>query len=271
MRKVMVFVALAVLMLAALVACDAGTNSNTSEVQITDVNSVAPTAESFAKNFYARRPTQYTWPPVSKSVVQNAPDVLTKNYYLVIDGSGSMEDTGCSGNQQKIDVAKVAVNQFVSAIPDDANVGLLVFDAYGIGERVGLGMNQNAVKQRVQAITASGGTPLKSAMTAAYEALSLQAQKQFGYGEYHLIVVTDGEAGTDQDPGALVATMLRESPVIVHTIGFCIGSGHSLNVPGVTNYRAANNPEELLAGLQNVLAESNEYGVDNFDTAKDSQ
>jgi hypothetical protein len=121
----------------------------------------------------------------------------------------------------------------------------------------------------VQKIAASGSTPLLSAITAAYKAISLQAQKQFGYGEYHLIVITDGEADQGEDPGRIVSKILGESPVTVHTIGFCIGAGHSLNVPGITNYRAANNPEELLAGLQNVLAESSEYVVDTFEEAKD--
>ncbi len=217
--------------------------------------------------FYAGRPTQYTWPTATQSAPAYAGSVLAQNYYLVLDGSGSMEASGCSDGRSKIDAAKTAVAQFISQIPAEANVGLLAFDNYGIGERVSLGSNHLAVKQQVQQITVGGSTPLFSAMSMAYKAMNLQAQKQFGYGEYHMIVVTDGEADQGEDPRRIVSKILAESPITLHTIGFCIGSGHSLNVPGITNYRAANNPKELLAGLQNVLAESSSYVVDNFDEA----
>ncbi|MES2676562.1 MAG: vWA domain-containing protein [Pseudomonadota bacterium] len=245
-----------------LAACDPVANSGTTEPQTTTNQAKAAVDE-----FYARRPTQYTWPAVSKSSGQDSGSLLTKNYYLVIDGSGSMEDSDCSGNQRKIDVAKTAVAQFVGGIPADANVGLFVFDQYGIKQRVALGEHHAEVQQQVQNISASGGTPLLHAVNAAYQALTVQAQKQYGYGEYHMVIVTDGEASKNEDPGDLVTKIIRESPVTIHTIGFCIGTGHSLNVPGITNYSAASNPEELLSGLQNVLAESSQYVMDSFDEA----
>lgn len=222
-------------------------------------------------HLYAGRPTEYSWPAVAQSTstqsisVQVASSLLTQNYYLVIDGSGSMDEVGCSGDRRKIEVAKEAVNIFIDSIPKDANVGLLVFDNQGIGERVALGTNHEEVKQQIQNISANGGTPLLEAMTRAYRAITKQAQEQLGYGEYHMVVVTDGEANNGQDPSKIVDTILRKSPIILHTIGFCIGDGHSLNVPGLTDYRAANNPDELLAGLQSVLAESTEYTADKFD------
>ena len=217
-------------------------------------------------HLYAGRPAEYSWPTIAQS--NTAPiseSLLTLNYYLVIDGSGSMDEVGCSGDRKKIDVAKEAVNQFIDSIPKDANVGLLVFDNQGIGERVSLGTNHDDVKQQVQNIVANGGTPLLQAMTRAYSAITQQAQAQLGYGEYHMVVVTDGESNSGQDPSKIVDTILRKSPITLHTIGFCIGDGHSLNVPGLTDYRAANNPDELLAGLQSVLAESAEYPADTFD------
>jgi len=217
-------------------------------------------------HLYAGRPTEYSWPIIEQAnSTQIAASLLTQNYYLVIDGSGSMDDAGCSDGRKKIDVAKEAVNQFIDNIPKDANVGLLVFDDLGIGERVALGVNHDEVKKQVQNISANGGTPLLEAMTRAYKSITQQAQQQLGYGEYHMVVVTDGEANSGQDPSKIVDLMLRKSPITLHTIGFCIGDGHSLNVPGLTDYRAANNPDELLAGLQSVLAESAEYPADKFD------
>lgn len=219
---------------------------------------------------YAAQPTHYSWPAAQNSVAL-ASSLLTSNYYLVIDGSGSMSDPGCSNDRPKLDVAREAVVQFIDSIPEDANVGLLSFDERGIGERVALGNDKTAIKQYVQTMQASGGTPLRSSIEMAYDAVTLQGQKQLGYGEYHLVVVTDGEANSGEDPGSIVEHILQESPVTVHTIGFCIGDGHSLNIPGVTDYRAANNPSELLAGLKSVLAESNEYVSDQFESGNPAQ
>ena len=100
---------------------------------------------------------------------------------------------------------------------------------------------------------------MRSAAEAGYKALTEQAKKQLGYGEYHLVIVTDGEASSNEDPESAVRQILRDSPVQIHTIGFCIGEGHSLNIPGQTYYAAAGSPEELDAGLAQVLAEADDY------------
>jgi hypothetical protein len=58
--------------------------------------------------------------------------------------------------------------------------------------------------------------------------------------------------------------MLEQSPVMLHTVGFCIDERHSLNQPGLVSYTAANSPEELLQGLQGVLAEAQDFTPDKF-------
>jgi Ca-activated chloride channel family protein len=88
-----------------------------------------------------------------------------------------------------------------------------------------------------------------------YSLLQKQAQRQLGYGEYYLVVVTDGEADRETTP-VIVNKIVSESPVIISTIGFCIGEGHSLNRPGLTMYHDATNLEQLNQGLESVLAES---------------
>lgn len=213
---------------------------------------------------YALKPTQYNWPPVKESAVV-AQDLVASNYYLVFDGSGSMSDAGCSGSFAKIDVAKTAVRAFLEQVPADANVGLYVFDNGEQRERVALSTaDRTRLQREVQAIDAGGGTPLRSAIKAGYQALQRQAQLQLGYGDYHLVVITDGEANSGEEPDAVVDQLLAESPVTLHTIGFCIGEGHSLNRPGETVYRAANSPADLAKGLEAVLAEAPEYAVDSF-------
>jgi len=57
-------------------------------------------------------------------------------------------------------------------------------------------------------------------------------------------------ANPGQDPTPAIDRLLNESPACWHTIGFCIGSSHSLNPPrSATIYKAADNPGALQQGL----------------------
>lgn len=195
--------------------------------------------------------------PSSKGVAKN---LLAKNFYVVLDGSGSMEGQACGSSESKEKVAKSSLVTFAKALPSDSNLGLLSFDGKGITERVPLNVNnRDAFIDQVHLTDTNSSTPLRTAITNAFEKLSEQAKRQSGYGEYHLVIVTDGEAGLGEDPSEIVDTIATSTPVIVHTLGFCLGEGHSLNKPGFVDYKPANNPKELLAGLQQILAESTNF------------
>jgi Mg-chelatase subunit ChlD len=209
------------------------------------------------------------WPPPAPEGhdVHLADNPLAKNYYVVLDGSGSMDNRGCSGNQTKSVVSKEALAEFAQAVPATANLGLLAFDGRGVTERVSLGTdahNRRDFTAQVNATSATSNTPLRSAITLGYQKLEEQARRQLGYGEYHLVIVTDGEASGGEDPTKVVNKILKRSPVIIHTIGFCIGEDHSLNQHGRILYKAANNPGDLRKGLQNVLAESPTFDIAVF-------
>ncbi|HEU0200322.1 MAG TPA: vWA domain-containing protein [Burkholderiaceae bacterium] len=191
-------------------------------------------------------------------------NIIKRNYYFVFDASGSMKDRKCSGHERKIEVAKRALIAFAGKVPADANLGLSVFDERGIRQLLALGpIDQATLAGAVAQIRAGGGTPLGEAIRLGYRALTQQAAGQLGYGEYHLVVVTDGEA-TGEDPRIAVDQLIADSPVVLHTIGFCIGDDHSLNQPGRTVYRAADNPEALAQGLSDVLAEAPSFDVARF-------
>lgn len=194
-----------------------------------------------------------------------AADLFAANYYVVLDGSGSMNKVACSAGKAKIEAARIALNSFATSVPANANLGLAVFENRGIGEVLPLGVgNRQAFKQAVAQVQAGSGTPLRSAIGLAYDKLVEQGRRQLGYGEYHLIVVTDGIANEGEDPTDTVNRMLAESPVMLSTIGFCIGEEHSLNQPGRAYYRAADNPEALRKGLQDVLAEAPAFDLIDF-------
>lgn len=202
------------------------------------------------------------WPPATEKQdnILPADQWTRKNYVMIFDGSGSMAAQRCSGSTTKIAVAKEVVADWAQSVPDNANLGLIVFDQKGFSTRLQLGQgDRQAFVQQVQAVVPGATTPLNRAVQIAYELLTAQAGKQLGYGEYHIVIVTDGAANLPDKLTETVNAILARSPIIISTIGFCIAETHSLNQPGRTIYKAANNPEALRQGLQDVLAESESF------------
>jgi hypothetical protein len=159
-----------------------------------------------------------------------------RNFLIVLDGSGSMADHQCSGNMSKISAAKQAIAAFATKLKPEDNLGLCAFDSRGVTERAPLSLNRGAFNQALQQVRSDSNTPLGTAVKLGYSKLQEQAKRQLGYGEYYLVVVTDGEADKGNDPRSIVNKIVSESPVVISTIGFCIGQGHSLNRPGLTMY-----------------------------------
>lgn len=216
-----------------------------------------------------QEPAKPRWPYIQGAQTAASTGVdpgtaVRRNYYVVFDASGSMMETRCSDPEFKITVAKRALVEFASKLPPEANLGLSVFDRSGIRELIPLGpIAQERVASAIAPIHAGGATPLVEAMRKAAQALTEQGRRQFGYGEFHLVVVTDGES-TDGNPSAMVDEVVATSPIVLHTVGFCIGPNHSLNQPGKVVYRPADNPAELAKGLADVLAESPSFTASSF-------
>lgn len=192
-------------------------------------------------------------------------NLLASNIYIVFDASGSMAESDCSGGEPKITSAKRALNEFVKAVPADANIGMVVFDRRGTAERVALTASAaSVISGSTNDIRVGGGTPLSTAIDIAYHKLTQQARAQLGYGEYHLVVITDGLASAGFEPDKVLKRVLGKSPVVVHTFGFCIDDRHPLNQPGKTIYKTAQNYQTLRQGLEGVLAEAPEFAVSEF-------
>lgn len=209
------------------------------------------------------------WPPMTQdrnSAGLADPSAMTRaNYYLILDGSGSMNDEQCSEGRRKIEVAVDAISAFAQALPAQSNFGLAAFVNGKNHELAALGPNHQAGMSLLQKVRPSGNTPLYSAVQFGYQRLTAQAQRQLGYGEYHLLVVTDGMHSKGEDPTPMVGQVIANSPVVIHTIGFCISDDHSLNQPGRTYYRSATDPASLQQGLEAVLAEAPDFNLDRFE------
>lgn len=208
------------------------------------------------------------WPPAGEenATISLDSSLTRKNFVLILDGSGSMAKQECSGAQTKSEVAKQAVSQWSESVPADANLGLIVFDKNGFSVRLPLGLNnRDQFQAEVAKVVPEYKTPLTKSLDTAYGMLTAQARKQLGYGEYTVVIVTDGIANDIKALARSVNTVLGQSPVMIHTIGFCIAGDHSLNRAGRTSYRSANNPAELQQGLQEVLAEAPAFDLTGFE------
>jgi Ca-activated chloride channel homolog len=205
---------------------------------------------------------------VPHQATQAGEAALTRNFYFIFDGSGSMSESlnkQCKGDKRfgsRLEGAKWAVEQFLPLMPRDVNLGLWIFDSYGNSERVALGSDNRAqFLTAVQKTRAGGRTPLTESIEQGVNRLVQQRDKQLGYGEFRLIVVTDGEATGRPLPQAVAYA--RERRIPIYTIGLCIGADHELRKYSVS-YRAADSIEALKGGLEETLAETNVFDPQTF-------
>ena len=196
---------------------------------------------------------------------------MARNFYFIFDGSGSMDSKpggACRGDQSfgsKLEGAQWAVREFLNKVPDNVNLGLYVFDHAGRQEVVPLGSgNRQAFLNAVQGIQSGGGTPLAASITFGAERLVEQYKRQLGYGDYRLVVVTDGRA--DKIPDA--ARFAAHYGMPIYAIGLCIDEDHPLRRFAVS-YRAADNFTDLAVGLEETLAELESFDVTDFEALAD--
>lgn len=252
--------------LAILVMAVALSSCKEDDQKTSSQNSVTPKTTTTATKDSAPVVKQWVWPGESFGEITLDSNLTRKNFMVVYDGSGSMDYSPCGSNSPNRHTDGVAaLKEFVKAVPVDANLGLYVFDSNGKGIRVPLGINNRTqFLAAVDNIVVGQGTPLKSSIRSGYDALTEQGKRQLGYGRYSLVIVTDGEASSGQNPTKIVNDIIDSTPVEIHTVGLCISGSHSLNQPGRTFYTAASNPQQLVDGLKDALAEAEEATVNDF-------
>ena len=222
---------------------------------------------------YAEQPARNDWPPLQGSGNSfSAPvDRLKVNYYVILDGSARMSRSECSGGRSKMVDAVEALSSFVDSAPQGVNIGVSVLNDNRIMELLSLQSDGDLNTTMLSHMVPGGATPLRSAIHYAYKELISQGEHQLGYGEYHLVVISGGMATEGEDPAAVARLILSESPVNLHTIGFCSGAGHSLDQPGFISFHTVDNLAALKQGLNEVLAEAPSSTLDSFQEAVDKQ
>lgn len=179
----------------------------------------------------------------------------SQNVVVLLDDSGSMDERMRGQSIRRIDAAKNALLTVLNQVPEDANVGVLAINGSdGNGEWIiELGpVDKNHIRDAVNRIRAEGGTPLGEFMKRAADAL-LQLREQQYYGDYRLLVVTDGEANDGQYLDAVLPEVLSRN-LMVDVIGVDMQQDHSLATQ-VDSYRRADDPESLTQAITESLAE----------------
>ncbi len=190
---------------------------------------------------------------------------LTRNFYFIFDGSGSMRsrpDRDCGGDQtfdSKLAGAQWALHTFLEKVPAEINLGLYVFDDAGRREVVPLGTDRAAFTHAVDEIDTGGRTPLAAAIRFGTDQLVEQYKKQLGYGEFRLVVITDGKASGIPEAAGYASRL----GMPIYAIGLCIGEDHPLRSVAVS-YRAADRFEDLAGGLEETLAELPGFDATTF-------
>lgn len=184
-----------------------------------------------------------------------------QNVVVVLDDSGSM-DEGMGRGQRKMDAAKDALLSVLEKLPDQAHVGVLALNSRIAGSSwiVPLGpVDRASTRQRIASIRAGGSTPLGAAMKVAADAL-LEKRRREVYGNYRLLIVTDGEAG-DQELVDRYLPDIKARGLITDVIGVKMRGDHSLATQ-VHSYRRADDPGSLAQAIAEVFAETSDDSGD---------
>jgi len=189
------------------------------------------------------------------------------NVVIVLDGSGSMARPLPGANTDKMTAAKAALKQVLQTVPQETHIGLLVFSAKGIEDDwvYPLGPREDAkLTEAIDRPRPGNDTPLGAYIKKGADRLLEQRAKQFGYGTFRLLIVTDGEA---TDP----KVMERNTPeviargITVDVIGVAMNQRHTLATK-VHSYRSANDPASLKRALAEVFGEIGGRGDDTTAT-----
>lgn len=193
----------------------------------------------------------------------------TKNFYFIFDQSGSMSES-CSG-ERKIDGAKTAITKFMENVPSDVNIGLMVIGCDNnsqISELLPLASASPKQKElfnkHIMDTEPTNGTPLVQAIKLAVDKMVSQKKLQLGYGEYRIIIVTDGNATDGEIEDAAIYAM--QYAIGIYSIGLCMGESHPLKQFSV-KYYDAENYDQLKSSLDSVTAETEMFDANNYDSS----
>jgi Mg-chelatase subunit ChlD len=149
----------------------------------------------------------------------------TTNLMFILDSSGSM--WGKVDEQTKIETAKTALSNLLSDLPQDTNMGLMVYghrqekDCKDVETVMPVGSaNKNSIAEALSKVQPRGRTPLAYSLERSATAFGGREKDN-----NHVVLISDGIETCEGDPCA-AATKLAAAGinVKVHVVGFDISA-----------------------------------------------
>lgn len=188
-------------------------------------------------------------------------ELFRDNVVIVLDASGSMNERMHDSPVTRMDAAKEALQAVIGRVPDNTQVGLVVFSASNLRNDWTYDLqpvNKAELSKAIELPRPGGATPLGQYLKVGSDRLLKQREAQRGYGTFRLLVVTDGIAS---DP-ILVERYLPDvlaRGILVDVIGVDMKENHPL-ATRVRSYRKANDPESLVKAVTSALSEVSSQG-----------
>lgn len=185
------------------------------------------------------------------------PNLWATDYVVVVlDDSGSMNDTMARQNLTRMMAAKQALTTVLDILPDDTHVGIVLLNGRLKDNPwvIPLGpVDMSQVRELLAQVPAGGGTQLGRFLKVGADELLARRAKEH-YGTYRLLVVTDGEANDPELVERYLPDILSRG-LALDVIGVDMDQRHSLATK-VHSYRQADNPESLTQAISEVFAET---------------
>ncbi len=201
---------------------------------------------------------------LSVSIFQasNAQEVPTNsvdyhdNVVIVLDASGSMKQNMRGTRVKKMTAAKDALKAVLDNVSPSTHIGLLVFSSKNLKNDWAYPLSPQDKQELIKAIDlpiANRGTPLGEYIKIGADRLLEERQKQYGYGSYRLLIVTDGDANDPELVDRYTPSVLARG-ITMDVIGVDMDKDHTLATMA-HSYRRANDPDSLKQAIREVFAE----------------
>jgi uncharacterized protein YegL len=183
---------------------------------------------------------------------------------ILLDASMSMT-TDMTEEQTRMDAAKAAIAKVVEGLPDGVPIGLVAFTTASTTEWYHpMGpLDKAKFREGLESIEPGGGTPLGAYIEVAANVLLKARKANQGYGEYRLIVVTDGEAEDPERMDAAAQALLARG-VMLDVVGVQMENTHSL-ARMAQSYRNTEDAGSLEQAVSALLAETGDSASQDGD------
>jgi Ca-activated chloride channel family protein len=183
-------------------------------------------------------------------------------HLLIMDSTGSMDESLPNSSQTKMEAAKIAAADFVDSTGGE--IGMMVFadcDSGGDYTRGGIQVVENfttnkaSLKEKISKLTPEGNTAIAKALQEGSDYLTVTR------GKGTIIIITDGEETCGGDPVELAGQIYQNGTGRIHVIGFLLGDSaekkaRAIAVAGGGNYYGANDVGSLTSALGQITAEN---------------